>query len=144
MKFLRRLFSVFVDPDLGRLYKLLLPYKWQIALACVFLMGAASMSSLTATLLGELTDLGFYQDEKWVIFAAPSALIGVSLLYTVSIVMSSVLMAKVSQSVLVTLRTQLFERMLHWPAATYQKYTTGEVSSKFVIEANIASGTTGT
>lgn len=55
MKFLRRLFSVFVDPDLGRLYKLLLPYKWQIALACVFLMGAASMSSLTATLLGKLT-----------------------------------------------------------------------------------------
>lgn len=39
MKFLRRLFSVFVDPDLGRLYKLFLPYKWQIALACVFLMG---------------------------------------------------------------------------------------------------------
>ena len=138
MKFLRRLFSVFVDPDLGRLYKLFLPYKWQIALACVFLMGAASMSSLTATLLGKLTDLGFYQDEKWVIFAAPSALIGVSLLYAVSTVMSSVLMAKVSQSVLVTLRTQLFERMLHWPAATYQKYTTGEVSSKFVNEANIA------
>ena len=138
MKLIRRLFAALVDPDLGRLYKLLLPYKWQIALACIFLMGAASMSSLTATLLGKLTDLGFYQDEKWVIFAAPSALIGVSLLYAVSTVMSSVLMAKVSQSVLVTLRTQLFERMLHWPAANYQKYTTGEVSSKFVNEANIA------
>ena len=138
MQLIKRICSALVDPDLGRLYKLLLPYKWQVALACVFLMGAASMSSITATLLGKLTDLGFYQGEKWVIFAAPAALIGVSLLYAVSTVMSSVLMAKVSQSVLVTLRTQLFERMLHWPAATYQQYTTGEVSSKFVNEANIA------
>lgn len=72
------------------------------------------------------------------IFAAPAALIGVSLLFAVSTVMSSILMAKVSQSVLVTLRIELFERMLHWPAEAYQQFSTGTVSSKFVNEANIA------
>ena len=41
----------------------------------------ASMSSLTATLLGKLTDLGFYQQEPWVIAGAPAALIGVTLLF---------------------------------------------------------------
>lgn len=138
MNFLRRVFANGLDADLIRLFRMLLPYKGLIALACIFLIGAASMSSLTATLLGKLTDLGFYQEEKWVIFAAPAALIGVSLLFAVSTVMSSILMAKVSQSVLVTLRTELFERMLHWPAEAYQKFSTGTVSSKFVNEANIA------
>ena len=114
MNFLRRVFANGLDADLIRLFRMLLPYKGLIALACIFLIGAASMSSLTATLLGKLTDLGFYQEEKWVIFAAPAALIGVSLLFAVSTVMSSILMAKVSQSVLVTLRIELFERMLHW------------------------------
>ena len=138
MNFLRRVFANGLDADLIRLFRMLLPYKGLIALACIFLIGAASMSSLTATLLGKLTDLGFYQEEKWLIFAAPAALIGVSLLFAVSTVMSSILMAKVSQSVLVTLRTELFERMLHWPAEAYQKFSTGTVSSKFVNEANIA------
>ena len=138
MNFLRRVFANGLDADLIRLFRMLLPYKGLIALACIFLIGAASMSSLTATLLGKLTDLGFYQEEKWVIFAAPAALIGVSLLFAVSTVMSSILMAKVSQSVLVTLRIELFERMLHWPAEAYQQFSTGTVSSKFVNEANIA------
>ena len=77
MNFLRRVFANGLDADLIRLFRMLLPYKGLIALACIFLIGAASMSSLTATLLGKLTDLGFYQEEKWVIFAAPAALIGV-------------------------------------------------------------------
>lgn len=138
MNFLRRVFANGLDADLIRFFRMLLPYKGLIALACIFLIGAASMSSLTATLLGKLTDLGFCQEEKWVIFAAPAALIGVSLLFAVSTVMSSILMAKVSQSVLVTLRIELFERMLHWPAEAYQQFSTGTVSSKFVNEANIA------
>lgn len=73
MNFLRRVFANGMDADLIRLFRMLLPYKGLIALACIFLIGAASMSSLTATLLGKLTDLGFYQEEKWVIFAAPGS-----------------------------------------------------------------------
>ena len=60
MNFLRRVFANGLDADLIRLFRMLLPYKGLIALACIFLIGAASMSSLTATLLGKLTDLGFY------------------------------------------------------------------------------------
>lgn len=62
MNFLRRVCANGMDADLIRLFRMLLPYKGLIALACIFLIGAASMSSLTATLLGKLTDLGFYQD----------------------------------------------------------------------------------
>ena len=128
------------DPALTRLFRYAVPYKWQLALASVWILGAASMSSLTATLLGKLTDLGFYEQQPWVIAAAPATLIGVTLLYAVSTVMSTYLLTKISQSILVTLRTELFGRILHWPFAAYQSHPTGLVCSKFVNEANIALG----
>lgn len=128
------------DPALMRLFRYALPYKWQLVMASIWIVGAASMSSLTATLLGRLTDLGFYEKEPWVIAAAPATLIGVTLLYAVSTVMSTYLLTKISQSMLVTLRTELFARILHWPFANYQSHSTGLVCSKFVNEANIALG----
>ena len=128
------------DPALTRLFRYALPYKWQLVMASVWIVGAASMSSLTATLLGRLTDLGFYEKESWVIAAAPATLIGVTLLYAVSTVMSTYLLTKISQSMLVTLRTELFARILHWPFVNYQSHSTGLVCSKFVNEANIALG----
>lgn len=128
------------DPALTRLFRYVLPYKWQLVMASIWIVGAASMSSLTATLLGKLTDLGFYEKESWVIAAAPATLIGVTLLYAVSTVMSTYLLTKISQSMLVTLRTELFARILHWPFANYQSHSTGLVCSKFVNEANIALG----
>lgn len=128
------------DPALTRLFRYALPYKWQLVMASVWIVGAASMSSLTATLLGRLTDLGFYEKESWVIAAAPATLIGVTLLYAVSTVMSTYLLTKISQSMLVTLRTELFARILHWPFSNYQSHSTGLVCSKFVNEANIALG----
>lgn len=127
-----------VDPDLRRLYRYFLPHKWRLAVAVVFLMGSASMSSVTATLLGKMTDIGFYHQEGWIIYAAPLALIGVTLGFAICTVMSTVLMAKVSQAVLVKLRMQLFESILHWPEAEYQRNTTGRISSKFVNEATMA------
>ena len=128
------------DPALTRLFRYALPFKWQLVMASVWIVGAASMSSLTATLLGKLTDLGFYEKEPWVIAAAPATLIGVTRLYAVSTVMSTYLLTKISQSMLVTLRTELFARILHWPFANYQSHSTGLVCSKFVNEANIALG----
>ena len=127
-----------VDPDLRRLYRYFLPHKWRLAVAVVFLMGSASMSSVTATLLGKMTDIEFYHQEGSNIYAAPLALIGVTLGFAICTVMSTVLMAKVSQAVLVKLRMQLFESILHWPDAEYQRNTTGRISSKFVNEATMA------
>ena len=128
------------DPVLKRLFKYALPYKGKMVLACLYMVGAASMSSLTATLLGKLTDAGFYEQEAWVIVAAPAALIGVTLLYAVSTVMSTYMLTKISQSMLVTLRMELFANILRLPFPAYLANSTGLVSSKFVNEANIALG----
>ena len=139
MNFLKKMLSG-ADPSLTRLAAYALPYKGKLLLACVYMLGAASMSSLTATLLGKLTDKGFYEQEAWVIVAAPAALIGVTLLYAVSTVMSTYMLTKVSQLMLARLRTQLFENVLRWPFHRYQSHSTGLVCSKFVNEANIALG----
>ena len=139
MKSLKSFWTDF-DPALKRLIRYAAPYKGMMAFAALWMVGAASMSSLAATLLGKLTDLGFYEQQAWVIAAAPAALIGVTLLYAVSTVMSTYVMTKISQSMLVTLRTELFAKILHWPFANYQTHTTGLVCSKFVNEANIALG----
>ncbi|KAB7651004.1 hypothetical protein GBM95_11705 [Sutterella seckii] len=51
---------------------------------------------------------------------APAALIGVTLLFGFCTVASSWIMAKVSQAVLITLRTELYDRIMTWPAERYQ------------------------
>lgn len=129
-----------INPTLLRLYRYFFRYKWQLALAMVFMVMAASTSSLTATLLGKLTDIGFYQKEPWVIYGAPLALIGVTLLFAMSSIMSASLMASISQKVLKTIRLEMFDSMLHWPESEYLKHSTGSISAKFVNEASMALG----
>ena len=110
-----------LDPVLIRLFRYIFPYKKKLSIAIIFLIGSASTSSLTATLLGKLTDLGFYHQERWVVLAAPVALIGVSILFAVCTVLTSYIMTDISQSILVTLRVTLFENILKWPSKIYNR-----------------------
>ena len=126
------------DENLVRLYKYFLPYKGKIAVASIFLIATALTSSATATLLGKLTDVSFYQGGSWLVFALPAALIAVTLVFAISTVLSAYIMSQISQSVLVTLRKELFYSVLHWPESQYQKVSTGLISSKFVNESTIA------
>lgn len=99
---------------------------------------AASTSSLIAVLFGKLTQLGFYDQQPWVVIAAPIGLILVAVINGGSMFMSNYLLSKVSQSVLFQLREELFDKILSWPEAAYQRNATGLVASKFVNEANAA------
>lgn len=74
----------------------------------VLLLVTACTSSAIAMILGHLTDLGFYQGQRWAVFAGPVMLLGVSLFSAVSSVSSMVVMARMSQNVLVTLRNSFF------------------------------------
>lgn len=131
-------FERFKNPNLIRLAKYLPAYKGKIGLAVCCMLTAGLSSSLIATLLGRLTDAGFYQQQAWVVLAAPIGLILISLLHGGSMFGSNYLLGQVSQSILAELRRQILHRMLHWPAETYQTNSTGLVTSKFVFEANFA------
>ncbi|MCF0253542.1 MAG: lipid A export permease/ATP-binding protein MsbA [Duodenibacillus sp.] len=129
-------FDILSGSALVRLYGYLKPYKGKIALAVLFMVLAAASSSLIASLLGKLTNLGFYEKQAWVVLMAPLGLIGISVLHGFSMFMINYTLGTISQSVLVTLRQQMFHQMLLWPAALYQEQSTGGISSKFVFEAN--------
>ena len=131
-------FKKFLDKDLGRLYTLFFPYKYRILLASLFLTGSALTSSVAASLLGKMTNEGFYGNESWLIWGAPLGLLLVTASFAFCSIMSSYILAKVTQSVLVSLRLDLFKKILNWPAPQYQTHTTGLVTSKFVNEATLA------
>lgn len=127
-----------LTPSLLRLVTYLKPHRGKIAMSIVFMIGAGAASSLIAMLLGKLTDVGFYDQEAWIVVAAPIALIFISVLHGGSMFMSNYLLGKTSQAVLVKLRGEIFHKILRWPAATYQKNSTGNITSKFIFEANVA------
>lgn len=127
-----------LNPSLLRLVTYLKPHRGKIAMSIVFMIGAGAASSFIAMLLGKLTDVGFYDQEAWIVVAAPIALIFISVLHGGSMFMSNYLLGKTSQAVLVKLRGEIFHKILRWPAATYQKNSTGNITSKFIFEANVA------
>ena len=127
-----------ISPSMRRLVGYLPPYRWKIALAIFFMVAAGSASGLIATLLGKLTDLGFYEQDPWIIYAAPIGLIFISILHGGSMFMSNFLLGNVSQSVMATLRSQIYHKLIRWPTPTYQANNSGAIASKFVFEANVA------
>lgn len=99
-----------VRPPLGAVQRLVYlgATKGLFDASVVLLLVTACTSSAIAMILGHLTDLGFYQGQRWAVFAGPVMLLGVSLFSAVSSVSSMVVMARMSQNVLVTLRTRFF------------------------------------
>lgn len=126
-----------LNPNLQRLFSYLSQYRLWIALSILFMVSAAASSSLIAVLIGRLTDIGFYKQETWGILVAPIGLVLIAVLNGGSMYMSNYLLSKVSQSLLKQLRRELYRKILHWPASTYQNNQTGMIAAKFVNEANV-------
>ena len=135
---MREFLRKFISPNLARLLSYLSVYRWTIAGALFFMLTAATTSSLIAVLFGKLTQIGFYDQQPWIVIAAPIGLIFVACLNGGSMFMSNFLLAKVSQSLLFQLRGELFSKILQWPEHAYQRNLTGIIASKFVNEANVA------
>ena len=126
------------DPVLLRLARYVFPYKWQLLFAAICMSLVAGTTALTSILLGKLIDKGFYEQDSQMIVVAPLGLIAVTLMFALASVAGNYILTKISQRVLITLRTQMFANLLRWPAETYKNYSTGLVCSKFINEANIA------
>ena len=137
MSLIQRLKSK-LNPSLLKLIGYLKPHKGKLIMSVVFMVCAGASSSLIASLLGKMTDAGFYEQQEWIVLGAPVALILIAFLHGGSMFMSNYLLGKTSQSVLLKLRSQIFHKLLRWPAETYQRNSTGNVTSKFVFEANVA------
>lgn len=132
---------IFGNEHLMRLFRYLPPYKGLIIGAGLAMIAGGGASSLIALVLGKLTDMGFYEHNKMVAVWAPVALIGISILHGGTQYLSSFLLVRVSQSLLLEIRTTMFERVLSWGEPSYMGHRCGEVQSKFINEASTALGT---
>ena len=123
---------------LFRLFSHLRLYRKNLFLAILFMVLSAGASSGVALLLGKLTDAGFYEQDPSIVLTAPLFLVVIAGMNGLGMLMSNYCLGKISQSVMMTLRRELFSKILHWPSAAYQNYPTGLIASKFINEANFA------
>lgn len=137
MKLLKYI-PVLQNKQLMRLFAYLPPYKWYLIGAGAAMVAGGGASSLIALILGKLTDMGFYQQDSVVAYLAPLALIGISILHGGSQYLSSFLLVRVSQGILLEVRTLMFGRMVRWSDERFLSHRCGEVQSKFINEASTA------
>ena len=78
------------------------------------MIAGGGASSLIALVLGKLTDMAFYQQDSIVVYLAPIALLGISVLHGGSQYLSQFLLVRVAQGVMLEIRTLMFKRILHW------------------------------
>lgn len=126
------------NPYLMRLFRYLPPYKWLIIGAATAMVVGGGASSLIALVLGKLTDMGFYEKDASVIYWAPIALIGISIIHGGSQYVSQFFLVRVSQNVLIQIRTMMFERVLRWDSRLIQENKCARVQAKFINEASTA------
>ncbi len=133
---LKSLLAKSMDKNVLRFIGYMKKEKWKMVFALLFMVLSGATSSMLASLLGNLTDIGFYQKESWVIYAAPLGLIGVAILHGGSMFGSGYLLAIVSQRTLATIRSEMFAKIMRWPAFGYIQNSCGLLSTRFVMEAN--------
>lgn len=129
---------IFGNEQLLRLFRYLPPYKWYLVGAGLAMVAGGAASSLIALILGKLTDMGFYQKDSIVLYLAPLALVGISILHGGSQYLSSFLLVRVSQGILLEVRTLMFNRMVRWSDELFMKHRCAEIQAKFINEASTA------
>lgn len=121
-----------------RLFSYINQYRTRLFVAILFMIFSAGASSGIALLLGKLTDVGFYKQDPKIVLTAPVFLIVIAGMNGFGMLMSNYCLGKISQSVMMTLRRELFSQVLRWPSTAYQNNPTGLIASKFINEANFA------
>ena len=131
-------FRRLTDPNLRRMIALVWAHRPILALATVTMAVDASCQGLIAKLTAVLLGHGIIRNDPRFGYWMPLAFIGVFVVRGVANFSSSYLVNVASQNVLVSLRGEMFQRLLHWPQATIENTPSGIVISKFLNEASNA------
>jgi len=120
-----------------RLWPYLKPVVWVLVLAVATMGLSAATDAGIPALLKPLLDHGFGQHAndhaKWYV---PLAVIGLAIVRGVSQYASQYLLSYVSNRILLQLRLDMFERMIHTSASFFQRETASTVINAIVFEVN--------
>lgn len=116
------------------------PYRIGFIVALVAMVVAAATEPLFPALLKPLLDEGFVHKSDFPLWFVPSALIAIFVVRGAAAFTSSYALAWVANRVLVDVRTQMFERMMHLPAAQFEREASGLLISRIVFEVTNVTG----
>ena len=120
-----------------RLWPYLKPVVWVLVLAVASMGLSAATDAGIPALLKPLLDHGFGQHAsdhaKWYV---PLAVIGLAIVRGVSQYASQYLLSYVSNRILLQLRLDMFQRMIHTSATFFQRETASTIINAIVFEVN--------
>lgn len=129
-----------IAPEMSalQLYRRLLGYVkpyWLVFTAVILsmLVYAASETAMAA-LMKPLMDGSFVEKDPLVIKWLPFALIGIFLVRGVANFLTTYGLGWIARNVIMTLRTEMFDRLLTLPASFYDKSTPGQLMSKLLYD----------
>ena len=130
--------SLLRDPVFRRLLGRVLQERRILAVALVAMLISAATEPLMARMTGLLLDQGFYQRDAQAALWVPIGFVGIFIVRGLAGFTSTYLLNRISQSVLVELRGQMFAKLLAWPQKSFEDAPSGIVVSKFINEASNA------
>ncbi|KDP89207.1 lipid transporter ATP-binding/permease [Cupriavidus sp. SK-3] len=121
---------------LKRVWSYLRPEMRIFIVAIIAMAAVAGAEGIMPKVVNDLLDNGFggaYAGKLWHV---PALLIGVALVRGVAQFASGYLLALISNRVLLKMRMQMFERMLHAPALFYHRNTAASLINAVIFEVN--------
>jgi len=126
------------DPVFRRLLRLVFAHRFHLVIAVIAMAIAAGTEYLIARLTGQFVDRGIIERQEAAGLWLPFAFVGVFLVRGAAGFASTFLLNRISQAVLVNLRTAMFDKLLTWPQKAFEDTPSGLVISKFINEASNA------
>ncbi|KPF69510.1 hypothetical protein IP84_05250 [beta proteobacterium AAP99] len=105
-----------------------------------FLSLEAATGVMMTYLMQPMIDRGFTERDASILWLAPVVFIGIMLARGVAIFGSTYFGQRVSNDTLFGLRSHLFNRLLHLPGEFYERNTSGQILSRFLVDAQNVSG----
>lgn len=119
----------------GRIYGRVGAYWKGLALAVVFMAGAAATQPTLALAMKPLLDEGFSGARPEYVWQVPLAIIGLIALRGICNFFSDYLLAWVANNVLLGVRADMFEKLLSMPDSEFKKGDTGRLLNRFTVDA---------
>jgi subfamily B ATP-binding cassette protein MsbA len=119
----------------GRIYGRVGAYWKGLALAVVFMAGAAATQPTLAVAMKPLLDEGFSGAKPDYVWQVPLVIIGLITLRGICNFFSDYLLAWVANNVLLGVRADMFEKLLTMPDSEFKKGDTGRLLNRFTVDA---------
>jgi len=123
-----------------KIYSRMHPYWKVVVLATLLLSVAAATQPTLAVLMKPLLDDGFSGGKPSYIWSIPLALVGLMLLRGLCGFASAYLLAWVANNMLLGIRRDMFERLLHLSDAAFRRGDKGRLLNRFTIDAGNVTG----